>query len=400
MANFEFVAWDKSGNSHEGFKQANSQEDALVLLREEGLTPVSVKPVQAAAASRKRSVRYQRVKSGDLSAFCWQLGTMVEGGLPITTAIETIAEEMENKYFGQVLMTIAQNLEKGEPLSDCIAAHPKVFNAMCCAMILAGETGGSLVTCLQRLADYYANRDKLIRKIRGALIYPIFVVVFIILIVIALMTFIIPRFTTMFDQFQGELPAFTRGFMFVYDSIMYNAHYIIGTVILASFAIYGYSRTTKGHERLCRFALSAPLFGKIKLQGFVAMFCKTLSTLIASGVPILEAFEILAGMTNNDVLKTGILDTRERMVEGTNVSSSMEASGFFPNVAIKMAQIGEQSGSLSSVMDKTSEYYEKKVDSLVSAMLSLLEPVLIITVGSIVLVVILAMYLPIFSMSG
>ena len=400
MANFEFVAWDKAGNSHEGFKQANSQEDALVMLREEGLTPVSVKPVRTAATSKKRTARYQKVKSADLSAFCWQLSTMVEGGLPITTAIETIAEEMENKYFEHVLMTTAQNLEKGESFSDCIAAYPKVFNAMCCAMILAGETGGSLVTCLQRLADYYANRDKLVRKVRGALIYPVFVVVFIILIVIALMTFIIPRFTDMFDQFQGELPAFTRGFMFVYDSIMHNTHYIIGAVILVSFAIYGYSKTAKGHERLCRFALSAPLFGKIKLQAFVAMFCKTLSTLIASGVPILEAFEILAGMTNNDILKAGVLDTRERMVEGTNVSSSMEASGFFPNVAIKMAQIGEQSGSLSSVMDKTSEYYEKKVDSLVSAMLSLLEPILIITVGSIVLVVILAMYLPIFSMSG
>jgi type IV pilus assembly protein PilC len=399
MANFEYVAWDKSGNSHEGFKQANSQEDALVLLREEGLTPVSVKPVQSDTKSRKRAVRYKRVKSADLSAFCWQLGTMIEGGLPITTAIETIAEEMDNKYFEDVLTTIAQNLERGEPFSECIAEHPKVFNAMCCAMIMAGETSGSLVNCLQRLAEYYANRDKLIRKVKGALAYPIFVVVFIVLIVIALMTFIIPRFTTMFDQFEGELPAFTRGFMFVYDSIMYNAHYIVGAIILAAFGIYGYSKTAKGHENLCRFALSVPLFGKIKLQAFVAMFCKTLSTLIASGVPILEAFEILAGMTNNDVLKDGVLDTREQMVEGTNVSLSMEASGFFPNVAIKMAQIGEQSGSLSSVMEKTSEYYERKVDSLVSTMLGLLEPILIISVGSIVLVVILAMYLPIFSMS-
>jgi len=399
MANFEYVAWDKSGNSHEGFKQANSQEDVLVLLREEGLTPVSVKSVQVDTKSRKSKARYKRVKSADLSAFCWQLGTMIEGGLPITTAIETIAEEMENKYFEEVLMTIAQNLERGEPFSECITDHPKVFNAMCCAMIMAGETSGSLVNCLQRLAEYYANRDKLIRKVRGALAYPIFVVVFIILIVVALMTFIIPRFTTMFEQFEGELPAFTRGFMFVYDLLMYNAHFIVGAIILAAFAIYGYSRTEQGHQQLSRFALSIPLFGKIKLQAFVAMFCKTLSTLIASGVPILEAFEILSGMTTNDVLKDGILDTREQMVEGTNVSLSMEASGFFPNVAIKMAQIGEQSGSLSSVMQKTSEYYEKKVDSLVSTMLSLLEPILIITVGSIVLVVILAMYLPIFSMS-
>jgi type IV pilus assembly protein PilC len=399
MANFEYVAWDKSGNSYEGFKQANSQEDVLVFLREEGLTPVSVKPVQSDTKSQKSTVRYKRVKSADLSAFCWQLGTMTEGGLPITTAIETIAEEMENKYFEEILMRIAQNLERGETFSECIAEHPKVFNAMCCAMIMAGETSGSLANCLQRLAVYYANRDKLIRKVRGALAYPIFAVVFIILIVVALMIFIIPRFTIMFAQFEGELPTFTKGFIFVYDSLMYNAHYIVGAVILAAFALYGYSRTDLGHHNFSRFALSVPLFGKIKLQAFVAMFCKTLSTLIASGVPILEAFEILAGMTTNDVLKDGILDTREQMVEGTNVSLSMEASGFFPNVAIKMAKIGEQSGSLSSVMEKTSEYYEKRVDSLVSTMLGLIEPILIITVGAIVLVVILAMYLPIFSMS-
>jgi type IV pilus assembly protein PilC len=400
MANFEYVAWDESGNAHEGTKQANSQDDLLVLLRDEGLTPVSVNAVEdAAPIKKKQTVRYKKVKSGDLSTFCWQLSTMLEGGMPITIAIETIAEEMENKYFEEVLNTIAQNLERGEPLSECIGAYPKVFNALSRAMVLAGETGGSLVTCLQRLADYYANRDKLIRKVRGALAYPIFVVVFIVVIVVALMTFIIPRFTVMFDQFKGELPAFTRGFMFVYDLIMHNAHFIIGGIVLVSFAILGYSKTVKGHERLCRFALSAPLFGRIKLQAFVAMFCKTLSTLIASGVPILEAFEILAGMTSNDILKAGVLDTRERLVEGTNVAASMEASGFFPNVAVKMAQIGEQSGSLSSVMDKTSEYYEKKVDSLVSTMLGMMEPILIISVGAIVLVVILAMYLPIFSMS-
>jgi type IV pilus assembly protein PilC len=146
-------------------------------------------------------------------------------------------------------------------------------------------------------------------------------------------------------------------------------------------------------------AIEAPLFGKIKLMAFVAIFCKTLATLIGSGVSVLDSFNILSGMTGNEILRNGVLSTRERLIEGMSISKSMEASGFFPNVAIKMAQIGEQSGSLSSVLDKTSQYYEKRVDSLVSAMLVMLEPILIITVGAIVLVVILAMYLPIFSLS-
>jgi type IV pilus assembly protein PilC len=228
--------------------------------------------------------------------------------------------------------------------------------------------------------------------------YPMFVVSFIVVIVIVLMTLIIPRFSLMFEEFNGELPAFTRGFMAVYDGIVSNIIYIlVGAAGLVLGAIT-YGKTKKGHEKFCQLTLSVPIFGKIILMAFVAMFCKTLGTLIGAGVSLLDAFSILADMTNNELLRRGVLETREKMVEGKNISQSMEEVGLFPGVAIKMAQIGENSGSLSSVMEKTSEYYEKKVDTLVSLMLGMLEPILIITVGGIVLVVILAMYLPIFSM--
>jgi type IV pilus assembly protein PilC len=325
---------------------------------------------------------------------------MLEGGLPITAAVETVASEMENPYFEDVLRDIALQLENGTPISECVRAYPRVFNTLSCAMMQAGESSGSLNLTLERLTTYYENKDKLGRKVKGALAYPMFVVVFIILIVVALMTFIIPRFTVMFDEMEGELPAFTKGFMAVYNIIMSNAPFVIVACIGLTVAIGFYSKTDSGHYRLCRIGLKVPIFGKIKIQAFVATFCRTLSTLISSGVPILEAFDILANMTANDVFKIGVLETRERLVEGSSVSASMSAGEFFPDVAVKMAQIGEQSGSLPDVLEKASEYYEKKVDVLVSAMLGLMEPILIVSVGSIVLLVVLAMYMPIFTMGG
>ncbi len=400
MKAFEFEAWDQTGNRHEGVRQANTEEDVIQALREQGLIPVAIAPVAIVSPAKRPSVRYRRVKAQQLSTFCWQLATMLDGGLPITTAIETIASEMENPYFEHILKTTALDLEKGCTLSDCVKQYPKVFNTLACAMIQAGEKGGSLIDSLERLAHYYDNKDKLNRKVRGALAYPIFVVVFIILIIVALMTFIIPRFTTMFDMMQGELPAFTRGFMFVYDTIVDYLPHILGVLAVVVVAIVLYAKTKSGRRRLCQVGLIVPIFGKIKIQAFVSVFCKTLSTLVSSGVPVLEAFDILANMTSNDVLKTGVLETREKLMEGASISASMSASNFFPDVAVKMTQIGEQSGSLASVLEKTSEYYERKVDAAISALLGLMEPILIVSVGSIVLVVILAMYLPIFTMSG
>jgi len=399
MKTFEYVAWDNNGSCHQGLHKANSSDEVLSVLREENLTPVSVTEQVVAASRSGPVVRYKRVKSADLSTFCWQLSTMVTGGLPITTAIETIAEEMSNRYFEHVLKTVSAGMQQGESMSDVVKDFPKVFNNLACAMLLAGETGGTLTTCLTRLAEYYENRDKLARKVRGALAYPIFVVCFIVIIIVALMTLIIPRFTVMFDQFKGELPAFTKGFMAVYDGIMHNLPFILLAIAGTVTGLVVFSRTRRGHEWFSRLALEAPVFGRIKMMAFVAIFSKTLATLISSGVSVLDSFGILSGMTGNDILKDGVLRTRERLIEGMSISKSMEASGFFPNVAIKMTQIGEQSGSLSAVLDKTSQYYEKRVDSLVSAMLSMLEPILIVAVGAIVLVVILAMYLPIFSLS-
>jgi type IV pilus assembly protein PilC len=402
MQVFEFVAWDTSGHCHEGIRQAKSRQELLGSLRQENLTPVSITEVQSANAEEKAKtahVRYRRVRSEQLATFCWQLATMIEGGLSITSAIQTIAEDITNPYFEFILKDISSKLESGETFSDSIKAYPKVFNNLACSMAMAGETGGSLITSLRRLAEYYQERDKLIRKVRGAMAYPAFVVAFIVVIVIVLMTMIVPRFQLMFDTFKGELPAFTRAFMAVYHGLVNNIVYIIiGLAVLVIGSVFA-AKTEPGHALLCRLELNFPLIGRIKRMAFICMFCRTLATLVAAGVTVMDSFLILADMNSNDLLRNGVLQARQKMTEGTSMAESLAGCGLFPGVAIKMTLIGEQSGSLVPVLEKTGEFYARKVDELVSAMLGLLEPILIVTVGAIVLVVLLAMYLPIFSMS-
>ena len=399
MKSYSYIARDSAGQRKEGLKQAPCSNDVLAHLREQGLIPVSIKEITAGHGETKRKSHRRTVKSADLAAFCWQLNIMLEGGIPVTTALGTIAEDIGNLRLQQILQHVLQKMEKGEPFSSSISDFPNVFNRLSYAMILAGETGGNLPEAMRRLAEYFDNRDKLGRKVKGAMAYPAFVLTFIVLIVVFIMAFIVPRFQTIFKQIGGQLPAFTRAFMAFYDMLHHNVVYILGflmLIVISGILIY---KTKKGHHLFCRFALTTPIFGRVISQAFISMFCRTMSTLLAAGVSVLEVFDILTTMTNNDIIKYAIMRTRDNIVEGSNISLSMAASGFFPNMVVKMVQVGEESGSLSKVLDKTSVYYERKVDSTITTLMSMLEPIMIVTVGAIVLVVVMALYLPIFSMS-
>ena len=400
MKSYEYVARDLAGAQKKGIAQAANSNDVLNQLREQALTPISIKEVTKKATPKAHpKSRRKSIKSADLAALCWQLSTMLEGGIPITTALDIISEDTDNAQLQSILKQISEKVRKGKPVSECISEYPKVFNRLACALILAGETGGNLAKSIGKLAEYFDNRDKLTKKVKSAMAYPIFVLSFIIIIVIFIMAFIVPRFRKIFDQIGGTLPAFTRGFMAFYDMLRYNLLYIIGFVILMIVLAKLFSKTTKGHYLFSKFSLSMPLFGKILSQAFVATFCRTTSTLLASGVSVLEAFSILTGMTDNDIIRTAISRTRENIVGGSNISLSMSSAGFFPNMVIKMIQVGEESGSMPEVLEKTSEHYERKVDTTVTTLLSLLEPIMIISVGAVVSVVVIALYLPIFTMS-
>jgi type IV pilus assembly protein PilC len=399
MKSYVYVARNLEGARKEGLTQSLSANDVLSWLREQGLTPISINEIPA-IASKRRTASYRRVGSADLATFAWQLTTMLEGGIPITTTLDTIAEDIENMQLRHILEQVSEKVKRGQPFSEGTADFPKVFNPLCHAIILAGETSGNMADATRKLATYFDSRDKLAKKIKGAMAYPIFVSCFVVLMVIAIMTFIIPRFKVIFEQLGGQLPAFTRGFMAVYDFISHNVVFIVGGFFLLIIAAVLTSRTRKGHYMFSRISLALPLFGKLFRQAFVATLCRTMATLLEAGVSVLEVFDILYEMTGNDVTKSALRETREYIVGGSNISLSMAATDFFPNMLVKMVQVGEESGSLPTVLERTSEHYERKIDSTVSTMLTLIEPVMIITIGMIVLCVLLAMYLPIFTMSG
>jgi len=398
MQIYSYKVRNFAGERQEGIKQAASANEVTGWLRDQGFVPISVQEITS-GTKKRRAIIPKRVKSSDLSAIYWQLTTMLESGVPVASALSTIAEDIENQHLQHIMKDVLGKVEKGEPFSTGISEYPRVFNKLTVAMTLAGETSGNLPNALRRLAEYYDGRDKFNKKIKGAMAYPIFVLTFVVLMVVFIMAFIIPRFKLIFTQLGGELPAFTRAFMGFYDSICHNIIYILGVLIslIISFILI-YKKSPKGHYYFSRGFLAIPLIGKIIKYSFVAMFCKTMSALLGSGVSVLEVFNILSTMNNNDIIKTAIVHTKERIVEGSNISLSMVAAGFFPNMVVKMIQIGEESGSLPLMLDRTADYYERKVDAILTTALSLLEPIMIVTVGVIVLVVVLALYMPIFSM--
>lgn len=399
MAIFNYIARDTQGEAVQGARPGDSRQDVLVWLRNKGLTAISVDEIKASQKNHKRQTRKKAVKATHLSEFCWQVATMLEGGVPLTDAVQTVAGDMDHEVFRTTLQQIADQMEKGQSFAESVSKFPKIFDRLFCSMILAGETGGAMITTLHRMADHYLQKEQLAKKIKKALTYPAFVISFIVLIVIAVMTFIIPRFRTIFDEMGNELPVFTEAFIGLYDFLAHNVHLIIAGTILLVVTLILWIKTKKGYAQFSKISLATPFIGNILRYGFVVVFCRTLATLLSNGVSILDALTILSGMTKNVVIKTAIEETREQIVAGSNISLSMASQPFFPNLAVKMAQVGEESGSMPNVLDRTSDFFERKVDSAVSAMTSSLEPILIITVGLIVAAIVVALYLPIFTMS-
>ena len=399
MSGFRYVAKDLAGQKREGLSYALSRQQALVSLREQGLIPIEITEVSADKRKTGTLSRLKRVKSSELASFCWQLCTMIEGGVPLISAIETISEDSENEFFQGVLKQTIEGMQKGATLHGSISQFPRVFDTLFCSLVMAGETGGALPSALNRLAEYYDSKDKLMRKVRVALAYPTFVVAFLIFLIVFIMVFIIPRFKVIFTSIGGKLPVFTRMFMGAYDAIVENLlfAFLIGLAVIAGLAVY--SKTERGWRRMSRIALKLPLIGRVKTQAFVAMFCKTFATLLGAGVSVLDTLDILTTMSKNAVVKDAMSDTREKIVKGSAISMSMAAAGFFPRLLVKMVQVGEESGSLPYVLDRTCDYYERRVESAVATATSVLEPAMIVGVGMIVLVVVIALYLPVFAIS-
>jgi len=398
MDNFVYIAHDLAGREQRGLKRGVSQYDVYAWLHEHGLIPIEVKP--AKAKTKKISIAaYHKPKPGEIAGFCWQLATMVEGGVLITEAIDIVLEDIENQSFRKTLQEISNQVKSGETLASSVQHFPSVFDKLFYSMILAGETSGALPTVLRRMAEYYDNREKFNRKLKAALAYPVFVLSFVLLILVIMVAFIIPRFRTIFDQMGNMLPKFTQIFLGIYDLVANNFLYVALGVLSMLVLLWAYNRTIEGHEKICKMFLTLPLLGKLNTQAFVATFCKTMATLLGAGVSIIESFDILSEMSGNKVIREAVLSSKDRLIQGSSISAAVQASGFFPPMVTRMIQVGEKSGSLSGVLNRAADYYETKMDATITTLLNLLGPMVIILVGGMVMVIVIALYLPIFSMS-
>lgn len=340
------------------------------------------------------------VSQKELAVFTRQFSVMIDAGLPLVQCIEILGTQSENKVFQKVLLQVRQDVESGATLADSMRKHPKVFDDLFSNMIAAGEAGGILDTILQRLATYIEKAVKLRRAVRSAMIYPTAVITIAALVVAIILWKVIPTFAALFAGLGAELPLPTR--IVIAVSNFLGRYFLIMIFVLAAviYAIKRYHDTYKGRRVIDGLLLKAPVLGIVLRKIAVARFCRTLATLVSSGVPILEALEITAKTAGNAVVEDAIMATRKSIEEGKTISEPLKDTEVFPPMVVHMIAVGEQTGALDAMLSKIADFYEEEVDAAVENMLTLLEPIMILFLGIVIGGIVISMYLPMFDLLG
>lgn len=341
-----------------------------------------------------------KVTTKDVVIFTRQFATMIDAGLPLVQCLEILAGQQENKTFKKILTSVKSQVEGGSTFADALRVHPKVFDELFVNLVHAGETGGILDTILRRLAAFMEKAEALKRKVKGAMVYPAAVLVIAVAVVVVLLLFVIPVFAQMFEGAQARLPTPTLVVMAMSDFVR---NYIIHSLIIVGVIIFIFKRfhaTTKGKYIVDKVALKVPVIGDLLRKVAVARFCSTLGTMIASGVPILDALEITAKTAGNVIIEAAIMNTRSAIAEGRTIAEPLMETGVFPGMVVRMIAVGEATGALDSMLAKISEFYDEEVDAAVEGLTQLMEPIMIVFLGGVCGGMVIAMYLPVFQMAG
>jgi len=396
----DIFAWegtDKKGKKVKGESNASNPAMVKADLRRQGIKPVKVRKKSALFANANK----KKIVPKDIAIFMRQLSTMMGAGVPLVQSFEIIGRGHENPSMQDLIMTIKADVESGGTLADTLRKHPLYFDELVCNLVAAGEQAGILEGLLDKIATYKEKTESMKAKIKKALTYPAAVMIVAFIVTAILLIFVVPTFEELFNDFGAELPAFTQ--MVIGLSEWMQAYW--WTVILGvSGALWGFSqgkrRSPKFAHTLDRLILKAPIFGEIVTKAIIARFARTMSTMFAAGVPLVEAMESVAGASGNQVYKEGILDMRDNVSTGQQLQLTMQQTGLFPNMVVQMVAIGEESGSLDSMLAKVADFYEEEVDNAVDNLSSLLEPLIMGILGILVGGLIIAMYLPIFKMGS
>ncbi len=398
MARYKFEAKATNGKAMTGEIEAANETEARVKIRAQRMLPLKVVP--AASVQQKKKVKAAKVKSKELQIFTRQLATLLSSGVPILQAMETLSSGSKSPGLKTALTAIAEDVGNGKRFGDSLGAHPKVFDRFYVNMVLAGEESGNLDGILNRLAVYIEKAVKIQGKVKGALAYPVGILVVAMLVVAGLLVFVIPKFKTMFTSSGGELPAMTKLVVAMSESFQEYWYLIIGGTVGLVYGMIQYYQSEQGRQTIDAVLIELPLTGDLMIKSGVARFTRTLSTLLGSGVGIIEALEIASKTVGNHVLERAILRSKEAIQEGKSLTVPLAKEKHIPHMVTQMIGVGEQTGALDAMLGKVADFYEDEVDVAVGALTSMMEPIMMVVLGGIVGFFVIAMYLPIFNMAS
>jgi len=397
MATFAYTGRTRAGQNVTGERVAESMDAAVTALRRDQILVTNINPVKEKAGAAK-PLKAKSVNSKRLAIFTRQFSVMIDAGLPLVQCLEILGTQEEDKNFSQTILATRADVESGASLADAMRKHPKTFDPLFTNMIAAGEAGGILDTILKRLATYIEKNVKLKAQVKSAMIYPVAVIVIAAVVVTVILWKVIPTFANLFAGLGAELPLPTRVVISMSNGVVLLMPYMIVIMIAAFFGFRSYYATTGGRSMIDGITLKLPILGMLMRKIAVARFCRTLSTLLSSGVSILEALEITARTAGNAIVEASILSTRKSIERGETIAQPLRETAVFPAMVVQMIGVGEATGALDTMLAKIADFYEEEVDIAVAGLLTLLEPLMIALLGGVVGGIVIAMYMPIFGL--
>ena len=395
--------WKWEAKTRQGEVRAGEMEaadDAAVKAR---LSQMGLEPTKVKKKPRELHIKIPGVggvTTKDILIFTRQFSVMIDAGLPLVQGLEIIATQADNREFRRVLTDVKLRVESGSTFADALAVHPKVFDELFVQLVRAGEIGGMLDTILQRLGAYIEKNEKLKRRVKGAMVYPSIVLVVAVGVTLVLLMFVTPTFEKMFKDFGGAMPAPTQILIDLSHGLTRYWYLIFGVPVALAVAWRAWVSTAKGRQHWDAFVLKVPVFGPLIRKIAVARFTRTLGTMLSSGVPILDALEIVAKSAGNKVIERGIMTVRARIAEGKNIAGPLADTKVFPPMVVQMIGVGEATGAMDQMLAKIADFYDDEVDVAVGALTSMIEPIMMVFLGGVVGGFLVAMYLPIFSIAG
>jgi type IV pilus assembly protein PilC len=398
MATFSYSGRRRGGEAVNGEREADSMDAAVAALRREQVLVTRIAPVKAKAEQAGKTPKIKKVNPKSLAVFTRQFSVMIDAGLPLVQCLEILGTQEEDKHFGRVILETRAEVENGASLADAMRKNPKVFDPLFTNMIAAGEAGGILDTILKRLATYIEKAVKLKNQVQSAMIYPVAIIVIATVVVGVILWKVIPTFATLFAGLGAELPLPTRIVIALSNGLVRYMPFVLVGIGASVFGFRAYYGTEKGRLAVDGVMLKLPVFGSMFRKIAVARFCRTLATLLASGVSILEALDITARTAGNAIVERALFAVRKSIEGGETIAAPLGASGVFPPMVVQMIGVGEATGALDTMLGKIADFYEEEVDVAVAGLLTLLEPLMIAVLGGVVGGIVIAMYMPIFSL--